>query len=208
MSVTIIGAGNMARGIGSRFAAAGIDVQVQTRNPAQADELAKELGPNATGSTLGDEITGDVVVLALPYAAAVEVARNNASALENKTVVDISNPVDFSTFDSLVTPSDSSAAQEIQKLLPHSPVVKAFNTVFSSTLEGGAVAGQPLDVPIASDDDGAKKAVAELIETSGLRAIDAGSLRRAHELEALGFLHIGIQQNLGTQFASAVKFIA
>jgi predicted dinucleotide-binding enzyme len=70
------------------------------------------------------------------------------------------------------------------------------------------VGGQPLDVLIASDDEGAKEAVKQLVSESGLRAIDAGPLRRARELEALGYLHMAIQQPLGTNFSSAVKVLS
>ena len=60
----------------------------------------------------------------------------------------------------------------------------------------------------ASDDDDAKTIVRELVETSGMRAVDTGALTRAHELEALGFLHMALQQPLGTGFGSAIKVLA
>jgi predicted dinucleotide-binding enzyme len=87
-------------------------------------------------------------------------------------------------------------------------VVKAFNTTFAGTLAAGGVAGQPLDVFLASDDEAAKARVRELVESGGLRAVDAGGLARAHELEALGYLHMAVQNGLGTGFASAVKLLA
>jgi predicted dinucleotide-binding enzyme len=87
-------------------------------------------------------------------------------------------------------------------------VVKAFNTTFANTLSGGEVAGQPLDVLIAGDDDGAKEQVATLARDGGLNPIDAGSLTRARELEALGLLHMTLQEPLGTGFASTVKILS
>ena len=93
------------------------------------------------------------------------------------------------TFDGLVTPLDSSAAEELAAKLPSgAKVVKAFNTTFAGTLVAGEVAGQPLDVFIAGDDDEAKETVAGLVRAGGLNPIDAGPLRRARELERLGFL--------------------
>ena len=86
-------------------------------------------------------------------------------------------------------------------------MVKAFNTTFATTLATGAVAGQPLDVFLASDDEGAKATVRELVESGGLRAVDVGALARAHELEALGYLHTAVQQSLETGFASGVKVV-
>jgi 8-hydroxy-5-deazaflavin:NADPH oxidoreductase len=61
---------------------------------------------------------------------------------------------------------------------------------------------------IASDDDDAKRTVSQLASDGGLNPIDAGPLARAHELEALGYLHMALQQPLGTNFASAVKVVA
>jgi 8-hydroxy-5-deazaflavin:NADPH oxidoreductase len=72
----------------------------------------------------------------------------------------------------------------------------------------GQVAGQPLDVLIAGDDEGAKEMVAQLARDGGLRAIDVGPLERARHLEGLGFLHMMVQQPLGTGFGSAVKVIS
>jgi 8-hydroxy-5-deazaflavin:NADPH oxidoreductase len=98
-------------------------------------------------------------------------------------------------------------AEEVAAAAPGAKVVKAFNTTFAGTLAaGGEVAGQPLDVFIASDDD-AKQTVAGLVEDVGLRAVDAGPLRRARQLEALGYLHMGVQEPLGTGYASAVKIL-
>jgi 8-hydroxy-5-deazaflavin:NADPH oxidoreductase len=113
------------------------------------------------------------------------------------------------SFDGLVTPPDSSAAEELAKQAPQgAKLVKAFNTTFAGTLVEGQVAGQPLDVFIAGDDDGAKRAVAALARAGGLKPIDAGPLRRARELERLGFLHMALQDELGTGYGSAVKVIA
>ena len=69
-------------------------------------------------------------------------------------------------------------------------MVKAFNTTFAATLASGAVGDQPTTVLMAGDDEGAKSALAEIVTAAGLRAVDAGPLSRARELEALGFLQI------------------
>lgn len=100
------------------------------------------------------------------------------------------NPVDFSTFDSLTVPADSSAAAELQAALPGAKVVKAFNTNFAATLFSGEVGGVPTTVVIAGDDDGAKARLTELVSAGGVSTADAGSLKRARELEALGFLQL------------------
>ena len=215
MEVTIIGAGNMGRGIGTRLVAGGNRVKVVDNDPEQARELGEELqdsagdGGGAEGGAAGDPLSGDVVVLAVWYDGAQSAVGQYGDQLDGKVVVDITNPVDVETFDGLVVPPDSSAAEELEKMAPQgAKLVKAFNTTFAGTLVAGQVAGQPLDVFIAGDDDEAKQTVAELARSGDLNPIDAGPLRRARELERLGFLHMALQEGLGTGYGSAVKVIA
>ena len=93
--------------------------------------------------------------------------------------------------DELLTPAGSSAAEEIAKLIPEARVVKAFNTNFSATIASKQVAGkEKTTVQLASDDQEAKKILAGYIQEGGLDTIDAGELKRARELEAMGFLQI------------------
>jgi hypothetical protein len=110
-------------------------------------------------------------------------------------VVDITNPLNFETFDSLTVPADSSAAAEIAAALPQSRVLKAFNTTFAGTLAAGTVGDLTTTVLIAGDDADAKSILAGVITSGGLKAIDAGSLSRARELEAIGFLQITLAAN-------------
>jgi 8-hydroxy-5-deazaflavin:NADPH oxidoreductase len=207
MNVTIIGTGNMARGIGSRLVAGGHDVTVLGKDTSDAEGVVNDL--DADGSVKagrsGDDIADDVVVLAVYYPDAKAAVEQYGDALSGKVVVDITNPVN-ETFD-LVTPPDSSAAQELASSAPGASVVKAFNTTFASTLTQGAVSGQPLDVFIAGDDEDAKAKVAQLAEDGGLRPVDAGPLKRARELEAAGLLHMSVQGTLDTGFTSALKVV-
>jgi 8-hydroxy-5-deazaflavin:NADPH oxidoreductase len=204
MDITIIGTGGMARGIATRALAGGHDVTLLGHEQSKAETLAQEL-PGAVHA--GDAPIGDVVVLAIPYGAIDDVLGRYGDQLAGKVVVDITNPVDFSSF----TPLDieaGSAAAEIAQKAPEAKVVKAWNTTFAGSLVDGEVAGQPLDVFVASDDDDAKATVSRLVEDGGSRGVDAGPLARAHELESLGYLHMALQQSLGTSFGSAVKVIA
>ena len=96
---------------------------------------------------------GDIVVLAVPYGALEAIIGAHADELKGNILIDITNPVNFDTFDSLVVSVDSSAAQEIQKKLPETVVVKAFNTTFAANLVSGLVGGkEPTIVLVASDD--------------------------------------------------------
>jgi predicted dinucleotide-binding enzyme len=207
MDITIIGTGNMARGIATRALGGDNSVTLLGHETATATALAADLNGDVATGIVGDPVNGDLVVLAIPYDAIDDVLGRYVGQLDGKTVVDITNPVDFSTF----TPLDveaGSAAQEIAEKVPSAKVVKAFNTTFAGTLVAGTVAGEQLDVLIASDDEQAKASVMQLVESGGLRAVDAGPLARAHELEAVGYLHMSLQESLGTGFGSTVKVLS
>jgi predicted dinucleotide-binding enzyme len=207
MDVTIIGTGNMARAIGRRAIDGGHRVTVVGKDEEHAREAAGELGEVDTAVFGEGPVDGDVVVLAVYYPDAREAVQRLRDELAGKVVVDITNPVN-ETVDALVVPADGSAAQELAGIAPDAKFVKAFNTTFANTLAGGEVAGQALDVFMAGDDEGAKEKVATLARDGGLNPIDSGGLQRARELEALGLLHMQLQQPLGTGFASAVKILA
>jgi 8-hydroxy-5-deazaflavin:NADPH oxidoreductase len=213
MNVTIIGAGNMGRGIGRRFLAGGhsitlVDIDGQAAEQAAADlkMAAGNDAPISTGTLEAVEL-GDVVVLALWYGANVETVRQLGKKLEGRIVVDVANPLN-STFDGLATAPESSSAEDVASaVVAGASVVKAFNTTFAGTLMVGQVDGKPLDVFIAGDDADAKVQVARLIADGGLRPIDVGPLSRARQLEGIGLLHISLQQTLGSNWMSAVKII-
>lgn len=208
MKITIIGAGNMGRGIGLRAVAGGNEVEILDRNPEDAQALAQELGGGAKALDPGAELDGDVVVLALYYASIPEAVEQYGDRLAGKTVVDISVPLDWETMDGFVVPSESSAGEEVQKLVPEgTPVVKAFSTNFARTLATGEKNGVPLDVPLAGDDERAKQQVVELVEGGGMRPIDLGPLRRARQIEHATFLQIAAQGPLGTGYDTALKIL-
>ena len=170
--VSIIGSGNMGQAISGLAGKGGNTVEL------------------ISSSDTDTVVTGDIVVLAVPYPALAQVIAGRGAQLAGRVVVDITNPLNFETFDSLTVPADSSAAAEIAAALPESRVVKAFNTNFAGTLATGTVGGQQTTVLIAGDDADAKAALVGVISAAGLRAVDAGGLKRARELEAVGFLQL------------------
>jgi predicted dinucleotide-binding enzyme len=218
MIVTIVGAGRLAEGIAVRVLAGGHRLRITDGEPGKADALVAGLagrtdGPDSGASLLSvtgvaEAIAGaDVVVLALPYPEGRTVARGQGAALSGVVVVDPCNPVDFSTFDSLLTSPGLSAAEEIADANPGARVVKAFNTTFVAALVAGWVGGQPLDVFLAGDDPQAKAQVAALVRDGGMRPVDTGPLRRARELEAFQLLHMTLQGPLGLDWASSIKLL-
>lgn len=170
---TIFGRGNMGTAIAG----------VLTKGGATVEHIGSADSDTAT-------INGDVVILAVPYPAVESIIASHKDALAGKTVIDITNPLNFETFDSLVVPVGSSATAEIQAQLPTSRVLKAFNTNFAATLATGKVGDITTTVLVAGDDEDAKNAFITDVNAGGLDALDAGSLKRAHELEAVGFLQL------------------
>ena len=214
MDITIIGAGNMGRGIGTRAVAGGHSVTFVDANPEVAEKTSAEVKASAkksakvSSASLGQVELGDVVVFAVWYGTNLELAKQLGNKLAGKVVVDIANPIN-STFDGLATAPDTSSAEELAKVVvAGAKVVKAFNTTFAGTLLAGQVAGQPLDVFIAGDDSDAKQKVAQLVTDGGMRAVDTGPLSRARQIEGMQFLHMIMQGALATNWGSALKILS
>ena len=206
MKITIVGAGNMGRGIATRALAGGHEVEIVDRDPAEARKLAEELGGSARALEPDPPFGGEVVVFAVYYPGIKDAVQQYRDRLAGKAVVDITNPVDTETWDRLATEPGSSSAEEVAQLVPQgTSVVKAFNTTFAGTVVAGEVGGQQLDVLIAGDDEETKQKVAQLVSDGGLRPVDVGPLARAQQLEQLGFLHIALQQPRNLGFASTIK---
>lgn len=176
-AITIFGKGNMGSAIGDVFTQGGNQVSfIDSNDPV--------------------ENLGDIVVLAVPFNAALSIAKANKAALAGKVVVDITNPLNFETWDELVVSADSSAAAEIAAILPDSKVVKGFNTTFAATLQSRKVSDDvQTTVMAAGDDAAAKEQLAAALTDSGVAFVDAGSLKRARELESFGFLQMTLAAN-------------
>ncbi|WP_405897616.1 NAD(P)-binding domain-containing protein [Streptomyces sp. NBC_00727] len=186
--ISIIGTGNMARALGSRALAGGNAVEVIGRNASKVDALVRAIG-GATAGTIGAAPTGDIVILAVPYAHTAPLVRQFGNALSGKVIVDITNPFN-PDLTGLVTPEGSSGAQEIAKSAPPGAhVVKAFNTVFGHVLTAYTPEDpRPLDVFIAGDDAEAKARVSSFVESLALRPLDVGDLTNARWLEGTSVL--------------------
>ncbi|TLP75745.1 NADPH-dependent F420 reductase [Nesterenkonia sphaerica] len=169
---TIFGTGSMATAIAS----------VLTKGGATVEHIGSQDKDAA--------VNGSVAILAVPYPALADISQQYGEKLAGKVVVDISNPLNFETFDSLVVPADGSAAAELAAALPSSTVLKAFNTNFAATLTDQSVGPNRTTVMVAGDDEAAKQQLVAAVQAGGLKAVDAGALKRARELESLGFVQL------------------
>lgn len=202
MTTAIIGLGNMGSGLARRLAGNG-NLVLATRNEAAAATLAAEIG--AKSASIDAAIAAaDTVVLALPYASALELAKSGA--LNGKVVVDISNPVkpDFS---GLAIGFDTSAAEEIQKAAPTARVVKAFNTIFASLF--AATRDDTANVPVfLAGEDAAVAQVETLVQNAGFAVEKTGTLDAARLLEPVGMLNIRFAYGLGRGTAIAPAWLS
>ncbi len=187
--ITIFGSGGMGTAIG----------QLLTDGGSEVHHVSKS--DDAT-------ITDGIVILAVPYESLDSIVDEYRDQLVGKTVVDITNPLDFETFDSLKVPVDSSATAGLQSALPDSRVVKAFNTTLAGTLSSKTVGPNTTTVLVAGDDADAKRSVIDAVAAAGVAAIDAGTLDRARQLEALGFLQLTLANDEKINWSGGFAVIA
>ncbi len=198
-TIAIIGAaGSMGSGIARNLAQAGHRILLA----GKAKEKLEALQAQITSTTPGAEVDildcsheasweADVVIPAVPYAAQEEIAARIKDVVTGKIVVSIANPLNTS-YDELVTPPTTSAAEELSKLLPHSKVVKAFNTVFSADFTTTDIAGKKVDCFLAGDNHEAVVTVSRLVHDAGFNPIVAGNLSVSRTLESMMLLLIGL----------------
>jgi 8-hydroxy-5-deazaflavin:NADPH oxidoreductase len=201
-TISIIGSGNMATAIGTRAAKHGHTIEFMSRNTAKAEALAGQIGNGATVGTFGAKPAGDIVIVAVLYAGAVEVVSHYGDALSGKILVDITNPFNADGTGLMTTAGDS-VSQQIAAAAPEGThVVKAFNTIFGGVLSQE----KPLDVFFAGDDAEAKAHVAVFLESLDMRPLDAGGLEMTYVLEWAGILLVGLARNgAGFEIALGAK---
>ena len=203
-TIAIIGAsGNMGSAIAKSLAKGNYRLLLHAKDLAEAQALSdniKAANPIAdiepVACNYNASWEADIIILALPYSAEKEISEKIKEVANQKIVITIANPVN-ENFDGMVTDSTTSAAEELQKLLPNSKVVKAFNTTFSADFSNPVIDGKKVDSFIAGDDDEAVEIVARLVSTAGFNPIIAGDLSVSRTLENMQLLliRLGIKYN-------------
>lgn len=205
MNIAIIGAGNVGRALAGSSVRAGHTVTLSSRSQEDAELCAKETGAQAAGSNKDAVEAAAVAVFAVSYPDLDGLLAELGDALTGKIVVDVTNRMDPN--DPAQAIDGTSAAEQIQSRVPAARVVKAFNTVFAGRQTDPIVDGIQLDGFVAGDDGQAKATVLELVESIGLRPIDAGSLSMARALEALALLNITLNMRNGWSWQSGWKLV-
>lgn len=194
MKVGILGSGIVAKQIAIGFLNSGNDVKLGTRDSQKLNEWLKSF-PSATVGSFSEAASfGDIVVIATLWGGTENALRlSGLENFKNKTVIDITNPLDFS---SGVPPKFSvtygnSAGEQIQNWLKDSKVVKAFNTVSASIMINPKLEEGNPDLLIAGNDPDAKKLVTEIARSFGWQnVIDMGDIKQAFWLETFAMLWI------------------
>lgn len=182
----IIGAGNSGSAIARLAVAAGIPVIISnSRDPESLAGIINELGPLATAGTIEQSAeAGDIVVLSIPLTAATDLS---PELLKGKVVLDTSNYYPFR--DGRIEELDENqitTSERSQRHFSSANIVKAFNNILAHhipLLARPSGAADRTSLPIAGDDDQAKRAVAALIDQLGFDAFDAGPLAESWRFE-------------------------
>ena len=209
MDITIIGTGNMARGIATRALEGG-----NARHAARArageggGARARSSPAMSRAGQVGDPLDGDVVVLAVWYQAVPDVLARYGDQFDGKVVVDITNPVDPDTYAPL-TVEAGSVAQEIAEHRSRARRSSRRSTPRSRARWSRARSpGRRWTCSSPATTTRPSGVVAQLATDGGLRAIDVGPLALAHQLEGAGYLNMAVQPALGTNYGSALKVVA
>jgi NADPH-dependent F420 reductase len=183
------GTGPQGRGLGRRFAMAGHEVLLGSRDATRAQQSADDLAAagNVSGVANAEAARAELVVVAVPYEGHADLLASLADELEGKIVVDCVNPLGFDSHGPYpLDVPDGSAAQEAQRILPGSTVVGAFHNVSARLLDDPAVAEVGGDVLVLGEDRDAVARVIDLVGAiPGARGLYGGRLRLARTVESL-----------------------
>jgi len=190
--IGILGSGEVGQALARGLILDGYNVAVGSRTGKKATVVDEALGMDVqTGTFREIAAWGELIILAVKGSAAEGVASELASELAGKVVVDVTNPIaDDEPQDGVLaffTKLEESLAERIQAAAPAARVVKAWNTVGHRNMIDPDFSETPT-MPIAGNDEAARKEVAEIVGSFGWQVEDMGSLKAARAIEPLTML--------------------
>jgi predicted dinucleotide-binding enzyme len=203
MKVAIFGTGDVGRALGRAFVTLGHDVKMGAReaNNQKAVSWAKESGPKASAGTFADAAEfGELAVLATLGSANKDVLKAaGPERLAGKIVIDTTNPLDTSKGmpPGLSISGNDSGGEEVQRTVPKSEVVKAFNIVGNAHMFRPDFPGGPPDMFFCGNDEGAKKRVGALLTDFGWNPVDIGGIEGSRYLEAMCIVWVAYAMKQG-----------
>lgn len=203
-TIAIIGAtGSMGSALAKSLAKGNYRLLLKANNQDKLNTLISEIVSTTASADVESVVCtseasweADIIIMAVPFSAEKETAAKIKKVANQKIVISIANPLN-ETYDGLVTAPGTSAAEELQKILPNSKVIKAFNTSFAANFSTPVIDGKQTDALIAGDDEEALQTVSELVTTAGFNPIIAGNLSVSHTLENMQLLliQLGLKYN-------------
>ena len=190
MTTAVIGVGNIGSAVAGHLVAGDEPVVLAARDQSDAEAVAEKLGPRATAASVEDAIAdADAVVVALWLDALQDVLPRNAQGLEDKVVIDPSNPLGFDENGQMVRtlPDGQSSGSIVASLLPaNAHYVKAFGTLAADSLANSANREPRAVLFYASDDDEAAATAERLIRAAGFDPFKVGGVADAIRIEMPG----------------------
>lgn len=204
MNISILGAGNVGMALAGALVRAGQPVTIGVPDPTRYAQAVAALGELATLTDSNDAIEqGELVILAVPYAAALTIAQAR-SDWQGRVLVDATNPL-APGLAGLSLGTTTSGAEQIAERAHGARVVKAFNTTGAENMADSRYTQGQLMMPVAGDEAAARQQVLALATLIGFDAIDMGPLSSARYLEPLAmvWIHLAFKQGQGRRFAFA-----
>jgi 8-hydroxy-5-deazaflavin:NADPH oxidoreductase len=187
MTTAIIGVGNLGGTVARHLVSGGESVVLAAKDESRAQSVANELGPNASAASVEEAIAGaDVVVLATWLDQTRELVPARTRLLEDKVVVDPSNPIGFDQNGQMfrTLPQGEAAGSIVAGLLPESAhYVKAFGTLGADQLATSANRKPRVVLFYATDDDAAEATAQRLIRAAGFEPLKVGGVSDAGRIE-------------------------
>ena len=199
--IAILGVGNVGSALGERLARTGFDVLFGARPGKDLEALLERCQGRAVATSPGAALReAEVVFLAVPANQAVTALQG--LDVENKIIVDCNNPVSIDGGVIWTPPPEGSTTSQLAAAYPTGRFVKGFSTFGAEFHLNPDLAGEPIDVPLASDDEKAKEQIASIAREAGFRPVDAGPGRNAALLENLAVLwiHLALFGGQGREF--------
>jgi hypothetical protein len=185
MRIGTIGAGDIGGAVGLKWAEAGHELFFSSRNPDELAELVAGAGPRAQAGYPAEAAEfGEVVFVAVPYAAMPQVGSDYAPLMQGKVVIDCGNPYPRRDGPMAEEALEKGTGVASAEFLPGVRLVRAFNAIGYRSVESEAHRPDPkIGIPIAGDDPEAVRITSELVVDAGFDPVVVGGLERARDFD-------------------------
>lgn len=185
LKIGIIGSGRIGGAVGLRWAEAGHEILFSSRNPDGLSDLVSRAGSKARAGYPQEAAEfGDIVFVAVPYAALPQVGRDYSSLMQGKIVIECGNPVEDRDGPMAADAIARGTGVASAEFLPGVRLVRAFNAVsFVAVNREAHRQGELIGIPVAGDDAEAVAVASQLVSDAGFDPVVVGGLARAREFD-------------------------